>query len=114
MSAVTEAALSVLRGMWILGDRPTAPAWLSLGVALSTLWLASGAGARRKSRAAGAQVPADGLAGPGIAVHYIGLTQADSVSGPQLVARGSWLVARGSWLVARGSWLPDVWRPSFF
>jgi drug/metabolite transporter (DMT)-like permease len=89
VSAVTGVALSVLCGVWFLGDRPTALAWTGIGVTLPALWLVSGGGARRRSRVAGGQASADGLmASLGVAVQYIGLAQAHSVSGLWPVAVG--------------------------
>ncbi|MEU1364655.1 EamA family transporter [Streptomyces sp. NPDC005803] len=103
VSAVTGVALSVLCGVWFLGDRPTAPAWLGIGVTLPALWLVAGGGARRGGRVSGGQASTDGLiASVGVAVQYIGLAQADPVS-------GLWPVAAGR-LAAVVLLMPSAWR----
>ncbi|MFI7316390.1 EamA family transporter [Streptomyces venezuelae] len=100
VSAVTGVALSVLCGVLFLGDRPTALAWLGIGVTVPALWLVSAGGARgghtgaqADARAAepapGSRVPVDGLiASAGVAVQYIALAQADPASGVWPVAAG--------------------------
>lgn len=103
VSAVTGVALSVLCGVWFLGDRPTAPAWLGIGVTLPALWLVAGGGVRRGGRVSGGQASTDGLiASVGVAVQYIGLAQADPVS-------GLWPVAAGR-LAAVVLLTPSAWR----
>ncbi|MEU0369756.1 EamA family transporter [Streptomyces sp. NPDC006283] len=106
MSAVTGVALSVLCGVWFLGDRPTATAWAGICLTVPALWLVAGGsrGARdgreptRTGRGA-----ADGLiASLGVALQYIGLAQADAVS-------GLWPVAAGR-LAAVALLVPNAWR----
>ncbi|MFE9399133.1 EamA family transporter [Streptomyces flavidovirens] len=97
VSAVTGVALSVLCGVFFLGDRPTPLAWLGICVTVPALWLVSGGGigARggggggRGGRTPARQASLDGLiASLGVAVQYIGLAQADPVSGLWPVAAG--------------------------
>ncbi|MET9090110.1 EamA family transporter [Streptomyces sp. NPDC004237] len=85
VSAVTGVALSVLCGVFFLGDRPTPAAWLGICVTVPALWLVSGGigpGGDRRALADGL------LASSGIAVQYIGLAQADPASGLWPVAAG--------------------------
>ncbi|MET9508825.1 EamA family transporter [Streptomyces flavidovirens] len=95
VSAVTGVALSVLCGVFFLGDRPSPLAWLGICVTVPALWLVSGGGiGARGGGGGGARTPAgqaslDGLtASLGVAVQYIGLAQADPVSGLWPVAAG--------------------------
>ncbi|WP_409235214.1 EamA family transporter [Streptomyces sp. PA5.6] len=111
VSAVTGVALSVLCGVLFLGDRPTALAWLGIGVTVPALWLVSAGGTRggrtgggragggrtgggwadvqAAEPAPGSRVPVDGLiASAGVAVQYIALAQADPASGVWPVAAG--------------------------
>jgi drug/metabolite transporter (DMT)-like permease len=86
VSAVTGVALSVLAGVWFLGDRPSPLAWSGIVLTGPALWLVSG-GRIRRHTAGGA--PVDGLiASVGVAVQYIGLAQADPASGLWPVAAG--------------------------
>lgn len=104
VSAATGVALSVLCGVWLLGDRPTAEVWLGIGVTLPALWLVSGGSVSRGNPMAGGQAAAvDGLvASLGVAVQYIGLAQADPSS-------GLWPVAAGR-LAAVVLLMPSAWR----
>ncbi|MFD4630635.1 EamA family transporter [Streptomyces sp. NPDC058284] len=103
VSAVTGVALSVLCGVCFLGDRPTALAWLGICVTVPALWLVAGGGPHRGSLRAGGPAPVDGLlASMGVAVQYIGLAQADAVS-------GLWPVAAGR-LAAVLVLIPSAWR----
>jgi drug/metabolite transporter (DMT)-like permease len=82
VSAVTGVALSVVCGVLLLGDRPSAPAWLGICVTVPALWLVAGGGPTR-------QLPVDGLpASAGVAVQYLGLAQAHPASGLWPVAAG--------------------------
>ncbi|QES40148.1 hypothetical protein DEJ49_03385 [Streptomyces venezuelae] len=87
-SAVTGVALSVLCGVLFLGDRPTALAWLGIGVTVPALWLVSAGGARggragsgrtdaqAAEPAPGSRVPVDGL------IASAGVARPRSVSPP--------------------------------
>ncbi|WP_309059636.1 EamA family transporter [Streptomyces sp.] len=83
VSAVTGVALSVLCGVLLLGDRPGALAWAGIAVTGPALWWVSGGGSHMGREAA------DGLlASAGVAVQYVALGQADSVSGLWPVVAG--------------------------
>ncbi|MEV1081169.1 EamA family transporter [Streptomyces sp. NPDC050211] len=90
VSAVTGVALSVLCGVFLLGDRPTPLAWLGICATVPALWFVSAGGDGHGSRApSGRRLPVDGLiASGGVAVQYIGLAQADPASGLWPVAAG--------------------------
>ncbi|MBB5936303.1 EamA family transporter [Streptomyces zagrosensis] len=97
ISAVTGVALSVLCGVCLLGDRPTALAWLGMCVTVPALWLVSrGDRGDRGGKPDGGNGPgplpdagvevgpavSDGLvASAGVAVQYIGLAQAAPAAG---------------------------------
>ncbi|MFE2210663.1 EamA family transporter [Streptomyces canus] len=67
----------------VLGDRPTAVAWLGIVLAVPALWMVCGGGTDD-----GAGVP-DGLpASAGVGLQYIALAQAGSSSGLRPVAAG--------------------------
>ncbi|GGO43702.1 multidrug transporter [Streptomyces daqingensis] len=88
VSAVTGVTLPVVAGVVLLGDRPSAPAWLGILVAVPALWLVS----LERSRP-GAPVltgaSLDGLiAGAGIALQYLALAQARPSAGIWPVAVG--------------------------
>ncbi|MEU1787853.1 GRP family sugar transporter [Streptomyces sparsogenes] len=105
LSAVTGVALSVLCGVFFLGDRPTVLAWLGIGVTVPALWLVSGGAAlgRGEPGSRTVRASADGLiASLGVAVQYIGLAQADPAS-------GVWPVAAGR-LAAVAALLPSALR----
>ncbi|MER6140340.1 GRP family sugar transporter [Streptomyces sparsogenes] len=105
LSAVTGVALSVLCGVFFLGDRPTVLAWLGIGVTVPALWLVSGGAALGRGEPGSRKVrsSADGLiASLGVAVQYIGLAQADPAS-------GVWPVAAGR-LAAVAALLPSALR----
>lgn len=86
VSAVGGVALPVLAGVALFGERPSAPAWTGVALAVPALWLVS---RTRDGTAAAAAATSDGLvAGAGIAVQYLALAQA----GP---AAGIWPVAAG-------------------
>jgi drug/metabolite transporter (DMT)-like permease len=106
VSAVTGVALSVLCGVWVLGDRPTPLAWLGIGVTVPALWLVSrGERTAAEGTASGAngQASLDGLiASLGVALQYVGLAQADPAS-------GLWSVAAGR-VAAVLVLLPSTWR----
>lgn len=101
VSAVTGVALSVVCGVFFLGDRPTLVAWLGICVTVPALWLVSGGTGARAEGTARASL--DGLlASLGVAVQYIGLAQAGA-------AGGVWPVATGR-LAAVLLLLPNAWR----
>ncbi|GGT33451.1 hypothetical protein GCM10010271_41730 [Streptomyces kurssanovii] len=79
VSAVTGVALSVLCGVWLLGDRPTATAWAGICVTVPALWLVAGGsrGARDGGEATrtGHGVTDGLIASLGVAVQYIGLAR---------------------------------------
>ncbi|MEU6351396.1 EamA family transporter [Streptomyces sp. NPDC047072] len=83
VSAVTGVALSVVCGV-VLGDRPTAVAWIGIAVAVPALWLVSGGAGADDSGG----VPDGLLASAGVAVQYIALAQAGAASGVWPVAAG--------------------------
>ncbi|HET8794949.1 MAG TPA: DMT family transporter [Arthrobacter sp.] len=78
--AVGGTAIPVLIGVTLLGDRPSAPAWLGIAFALPALWLISvtrsGGGATHASGAFDAL-----LSSLGIALQYIALAQAGDGAG---------------------------------
>lgn len=105
VSAVTGVALSVVCGVFFLGDRPTPLAWLGIGITVPALWLVSAGGTGRADSDGARSAPAltDGLvASSGVAVQYLGLAQADPAS-------GLWPVAVGR-LAAVLLLLPAIWR----
>ncbi|MGW2074179.1 EamA family transporter [Streptomyces sp. NPDC001953] len=105
VSAVTGVALSVLCGVFFLGDRPTPLAWLGICVTVPALWLASAGGTGRGDSEGPQSGPVltDGLiASLGVAAQYIGLAQAHPAS-------GLWPVAAGR-LAAVLLLLPITWR----
>jgi len=110
VSAVTGVALSVLCGVFFLGDRPTVLAWFGICVTVPALWYVSGGGdggrGTDKARASRAtRATTDGLlASLGVAVQYIGLAQAAPGSGVWPVAAG-----RAAAVILT---LPTAWRQS--
>ncbi len=78
--AVGGTALPVLIGVTVLGDRPTVPAWLGIGLAIPALWLISVTkNGPQGPRAAGTL---DALfSSIGIALQYIALAQAGAEAG---------------------------------
>jgi len=86
-SAVGGVALPVLVGVAILGERPPPPAWAGIALAPPALWLVSqptSSGGPRSRAAVG-----DGLiAGLGIALQYLTLSQAGPESGIWAVVAG--------------------------
>ncbi|MFE7421807.1 EamA family transporter [Rhodococcus sp. NPDC057529] len=87
ISAVCGIAVPVLIGVAALGERPSTLSWLGIVIAVPALWLVAHTGTH-----AGPALPAaavDGLiAGIGIAVQYISLSQAGAESGLWPVAAG--------------------------
>jgi drug/metabolite transporter (DMT)-like permease len=88
LSDVGAVALPVLVGVALLGNRPSAPAWVGVAAALPALWLVS----RTRSTASphGATGTFDGLvAGAGFAVQFIAISRIDLDGGlwPILAAR---------------------------
>lgn len=83
VSAVTGVALSVVCGV-LLGDRPTAVAWLGIVLSVPALWMVCGGGTDD-----GGGVP-DGLlaSATAVALQYIALAQAGASSGLWPVAAG--------------------------
>jgi drug/metabolite transporter (DMT)-like permease len=105
VSAVTGVALSVLCGVFFLGDRPTPLAWLGICVTVPALWLVSAGGTGRGDSEGPQSGPVltDGLiASLGVAAQYIGLAQAHPAS-------DLWPVAAGR-LAAVLLLLPITWR----
>ncbi|GAA2884853.1 DMT family transporter [Pseudonocardia halophobica] len=97
VSAVGGVALPVLVGATVLGERPTWPTWLGVGLALPALWLVSRAGGPARGGATPGAV-ADGLvSGVGIAIQYLALARAGPASGlwPVLAGRVTALAAVG-------------------
>ncbi|XVQ08910.1 EamA family transporter [Spirillospora sp. CA-255316] len=101
VSAVNGLALPVLAGVVLLGDRPSAPAWLGVAVAAPALWLVS----REAGNGTGDGGHGDGgdgdgasgnraatvdamIAGVGIGVQYLALAQAGPGSGLWPVVAG--------------------------
>ncbi|MEU9170443.1 EamA family transporter [Streptomyces sp. NPDC048420] len=82
VSAVTGVALSVVCGV-LLGDRPTAVAWLGIALSAPALWMVCGGG-----RDDGGGVPDGLLASAGVALQYIALAQAGAAGGLWPVAAG--------------------------
>ncbi|MGW5376706.1 EamA family transporter [Nocardia sp. NPDC003999] len=106
ISAVGGAALPVLLGTALLGERPAASVWAGIAMAVPALWLVAGGatGAGPNARAA----VGDGLiAGVGIAVQYLALARAAPASGIWPVTAGRAvavvLVAAFAWTLASGS-----------
>ncbi|CAM5305624.1 DMT family transporter [Streptomyces canus] len=83
VSAVTGVGLSVVCGV-LLGDRPTAVAWLGIALSVPALWMVCGGGAD----GGGGGVPDGLLASAGVALQYIALAQAGASSGLWPVAAG--------------------------
>ncbi|MFI0538262.1 EamA family transporter [Streptomyces sp. WSLK1-3] len=81
VSAVTGVALSVVCGV-LLGDRPTAVAWLGIALTVPALWLVCGG-----ATDGGGGVPDGLLASAGIALQYA-LAQAGAGGGLWPVAAG--------------------------
>lgn len=82
VSAVGGLALPVLAGVVLLGERPSALAWLGVAMAGPALWLVSRNGAAQRPSAALTGASLDGLpAGAGIALQYAALAQATEASG---------------------------------
>ncbi|GAA4372339.1 DMT family transporter [Actinomadura verrucosospora] len=87
VSAVGGVALPVVVGVAFLGDRPTAAAWLGIGIVVPALWLVSRSRSDEGGRVRAALV--NGLAaGAGIGVQYLALAQAGDDSGLWPVAAG--------------------------
>ncbi|WP_232665970.1 EamA family transporter [Pseudonocardia sp. TRM90224] len=86
VSAVGGVALPVLVGVALLGERPTAVAWVGIVLAVPALWWVSrGDSANGAGRGGVLDAP---LAGVGIAVQYLTLAQAGGDSGVWPVVAG--------------------------
>lgn len=88
VSDVGAVALPVLVGVGLLGDRPSAQAWVGVAVALPALWLVSRTRSAETSRAETGTL--DGLiAGAGFALQFIAISRIDLEAGlwPILAAR---------------------------
>lgn len=117
ISAVGGVALPILVGTAVLGQHPPPVTWAGIVLALPALWLVAGGatGTGRGSRAA----TGDGLiASAGIAVQYLALAQAASVSGIWPVTAGRVaavplvaLLARS--LTPRADETPPARRPAY-
>ncbi|MEV4008119.1 EamA family transporter [Actinomadura sp. NPDC049753] len=107
VSAVGGVALPVVVGVAFLGDRPTAAAWLGIGIVMPALWLVS-----RSRSDEGGRVRAalgNGLAaGAGIGVQYLALAQAGDDSGlwPVAAGRVAAVLAIAPMMRSRGRRLP--------
>ncbi|MFC5748572.1 EamA family transporter [Actinomadura rugatobispora] len=94
VSAVNGLALPVLAGVVLLGDRPSAPAWLGVAVAVPALWLVSrdagnGDGGHGEGGPGSGAATIDAMiAGVGIGVQYLALAQAGPESGLWPVVAG--------------------------
>jgi drug/metabolite transporter (DMT)-like permease len=93
VSAVGGVALPVLVNVTLLGDRPSALAWLGIVLTLPALWLVGRAGRGGRDGGEGPAAPAAGtvdalVAGGGIALQYLALAQAGPASGIWPVAAG--------------------------
>lgn len=115
VSAVTAAAIPVIVGV-VLGDRPTALAWIGVALALPAIWFVSSHDGETNGPAAGVTGPGlaasvtDGvLAGVGFALLFIGLGFAGDASGlwPVLTSELAALVVMGIAVVAM---LPAIER----
>lgn len=87
VSAVTGVALSVVCGV-LLGDRPTALAWLGIALSAPALWMVCRGGPDVGGSGGGGGVPDGLLAGAGVALRYIALAQAGASSGVWPVVAG--------------------------
>ncbi|MFC8433993.1 EamA family transporter [Streptomyces sp. NPDC057253] len=87
VSAVTGVALSVVCGV-LLGDRPTAVAWLGIALSAPALWMVCRGGRGDRGPDGGGGVPDGLLASAGVALQYIALAQAGAASGLWPVAAG--------------------------
>jgi len=113
VSSVAGAALPVLAGAALLGERPDLRTWAGVLVVLPALWAVS-----RPSRAGGHPGPAirDGLsAGVGIAVQYLALAQAHASSGlwPVAAGRVTAIAAVTAIAIVHRSGDPRLWRTIF-
>ncbi|GAA2414911.1 DMT family transporter [Actinomadura vinacea] len=100
VSAVNGLALPVLAGVVLMGDRPSALAWLGVAAAVPALWLVSlngehsgehsgEHGGERGDGPASRAATADAMiAGVGIGVQYLALAQAGAESGLWPVVAG--------------------------
>ncbi|HEY3686268.1 MAG TPA: EamA family transporter [Streptosporangiaceae bacterium] len=88
VSSVGGAALPVLVGTALLGDRPGPRTWLGVAVALPALWAVSRGSTGPAARADTAAVRDGLVAGVGIAAQYLALAQAGPASGLWPVASG--------------------------
>ena len=92
VSAVTGVALSVVCGV-LLGDGPTAVAWLGIALSAPALWMVCRSGPQDGGSDDGGSdggggVPDGLLASAGVALQYIALAQAGASSGLWPVAAG--------------------------
>ncbi|MCH6163561.1 EamA family transporter [Streptomyces marispadix] len=89
VSAVGGVTLPVLAGVVVLGDRPGGLPWLGILTAVPALWLVSRDGPAHAASPAAKGASLDGLiAGAGIALQYMALSQAGHGSGIWPVATG--------------------------
>lgn len=83
VSAVVGVALPVVVSVVVLGERPTALAWVGIVVALPALWLV----ARTEGSAKPAAVPDALVASVGFAIQYLALAQAGGGLWPIVAGR---------------------------
>ncbi|MEW2357637.1 EamA family transporter [Spirillospora sp. NPDC029432] len=87
VSAVNGLAVPVLAGVVLLGDRPSAAAWLGVAAAVPALWLVSRDGSAGGDATRAATLDAL-VAGAGIGVQYLALAQVEAGSGLWPVVAG--------------------------
>lgn len=93
ISAVGGVALPVLVGVALLDNRPTALAWIGIGVAVPALALVSSRRTDAENAAGMTGTPDAILASVGIAVQYLALAQASSGAGLWPIAAGRFAAA---------------------
>jgi drug/metabolite transporter (DMT)-like permease len=109
--AVGGLALPVLISVVLMGDRPSALAWIGIVVAAPAMWFVTRGDVRDAAPAAG--VTDALISSVGIAVQYIGLAQAGPDSGLWSVAAGrlTAIVAIVPFAVYAGGWFWPRLRP---
>ncbi|MFC5801897.1 EamA family transporter [Streptomyces formicae] len=82
LSDLAAVALPVLVSVAVFGDRPGAPAWLGIAVALPALWMVSHGGRPSVSGTAHGGARYGLLAGVGFAVQFLAISRIDPAAGP--------------------------------